>query len=59
MLLAINQNILDMKENTHRMEEKLDRIDIKIKQTALDTELHHNTLLKLLPTLESLVSDFI
>ena len=59
MLLTINQNILDMKETTHRMGEKLDRIDKKINQTALDTELHHNTLLKLLPTLGSLVSEFI
>ena len=58
-MLTINQNILDMKETTHRMGEKLDRIDKKIDQTALDTELHHNTLLKLLPTLESLVSEFI
>ena len=59
MLLTINQNILDMKETTHRMGEKLDRIDKKIDQTALDTELHHNTLLKLVPTLGSLVSEFI
>ena len=37
MLLTINQNILDMKETTHRMGEKLDRIDKKVNQTALDT----------------------
>ena len=30
MLLVINRNILDMKENTHRTEEKLNHVDIKI-----------------------------
>ncbi|CAF3043308.1 unnamed protein product, partial [Rotaria sp. Silwood2] len=46
MLFSINQNILDMKDNTHRMDEKLDRINDKIDQTAFDTELHHETLIK-------------
>ncbi|CAF3873695.1 unnamed protein product [Rotaria sp. Silwood1] len=59
MLFSINQNILDMKDNTHRMDEKLDRINDKIDQTALDTELHHETLIKLMPTLISIVGDFI
>ncbi|CAF3390689.1 unnamed protein product [Rotaria sp. Silwood2] len=46
MLFSINQNILDMKDNTHRMDEKLDRINDKIDKTAFDTELHHETLIK-------------
>ena len=48
-----------MKETTHRMEEKSNCIDKKIKHTTHNTELHRNTLLKRLPTLECLVSDFI
>ncbi|CAF2840799.1 unnamed protein product [Rotaria sp. Silwood2] len=48
-----------MKDNTHRMDEKLDRINDKIDQTAIDTELHHETRIKLMPTLVSIVGDFI
>ena len=59
ILLSMNQNILDMKENTHRIDEKLDRINDKVNQTALDTELHHVTLEKLLPICVSIVQDFI
>jgi hypothetical protein len=59
ILLSINKNLLEMKENTHRIDEKLDRINEKVNQTALDTELHQETLVKLLPTLLSIVSDFI
>ncbi|CAF4957288.1 unnamed protein product, partial [Rotaria socialis] len=44
MLISVNQNILDMKEYTHRIDEKLDRINDKVNQTALDTELHQATL---------------
>ncbi|CAF5150411.1 unnamed protein product, partial [Rotaria socialis] len=33
-----------MKEYTHRIDEKLDRINDKVNQTALDTELHQATL---------------
>ncbi|CAF4396211.1 unnamed protein product [Rotaria magnacalcarata] len=55
MLVSMNQNILDMKENTHRIDEKLDRINEKVNQTALDTELHQETLMKLLPICVSIV----
>ncbi|CAF4545511.1 unnamed protein product [Rotaria magnacalcarata] len=48
MLVSMNQNILDMKENTHRINEK-------VNQTALDTELHQETLMKLLPICVSIV----
>ena len=58
MLSLINQNVLDMKENTHRMDEKLDCINGKVDQTTLDTELHHETLGKVLSTLSSLIADF-
>ncbi|CAF2106826.1 unnamed protein product [Rotaria magnacalcarata] len=59
MFVLMNQNILDMKENTHRIDEKLDRINEKVNQTALDTELHQETLMKLLPICVSIVCDFI
>jgi hypothetical protein len=59
MLLTINQNILDMKENTHRIDEKLDLINDKVNQNVLDTELHHETLENLLPILASLISKFV
>ncbi|CAF5096291.1 unnamed protein product, partial [Rotaria magnacalcarata] len=55
MFVLMNQNILDMKENTHRIDEKLDRINEKVNQTALDTELHQETLMKLLPICVSIV----
>jgi hypothetical protein len=59
ILLSINQNIVEMKENTHRINEKLDHLNDKVNQSALDTELHHETLVKLLPTLLSIIQDFI
>ncbi|CAF3436627.1 unnamed protein product [Rotaria socialis] len=48
-----------MKEYTHRIDEKLDRINDKVNQTALYTELHQATLEKLLPICASIVCDFI
>ena len=59
MLFLINHNILDMKENTQRMNERLDRINDKVDQTALGVELHHETLMKVIPTLVSLTEEFI
>ena len=59
ILLSINQNILDMKDNTRRIDEKLDCINEKVNRTSLDVELHNETLMKLLPTLASLVDTFI
>ncbi|CAF4642306.1 unnamed protein product, partial [Rotaria socialis] len=59
ILVSMNQNILDMKENTHRIHEKLDRINDKVNQSALETELHQETLEKLLPICVSIVCDFI
>ena len=59
MLLSLNQNIIDMKEYWHRIEEKLDRLNDKADQIALDTELHYETLTKLMPTLLSIIKDFI
>ena len=58
-LISINQNILDMKENTYRKNEKLDRMNDQVNQTVLDTELHHETLVKLIPTVVSLIGEFI
>ena len=41
------------------MEKKLNHIDVQLNETALDTELHHNIWLKVLPILGSLATDFI
>ncbi|CAF4276875.1 unnamed protein product [Rotaria socialis] len=57
MLALMNQNVLDMKENTDRIDEKLDRINDKVNQSALDTELHQETLEKLLPICVSIGKD--
>jgi hypothetical protein len=59
MLFSINQNILETNENINRMNEKLDRINKKANQTGLDVELHYETLQKLLPTLLSIVKEFV
>ncbi|CAF3895346.1 unnamed protein product [Rotaria sp. Silwood1] len=59
MLLTINQNILDMKEYTHRINEKLHGINERVNQTALDVELHQETLIKQLPILVSIITDFL
>ncbi|CAF4854146.1 unnamed protein product, partial [Rotaria socialis] len=59
LLLSINQNILDMKDNTRRIDEKLDCINEKVNRASLDVELHNGILMKLLPTLASLVDKFI
>ncbi|CAF2205808.1 unnamed protein product [Rotaria magnacalcarata] len=59
ILLSINQNILEMKDNTRRIDEKLDCINEKVNRTSLDVELHNEILVNLLPTLASLVDKFI
>ena len=59
VLFLINQNILDMKDNTQRINEKLVRINDKDDQTTLDAQLHHETLMKVIPTLVSLTEEFI
>ena len=48
-----------MKENTQRINEKLDRINDNVDKTALDAQLHHETLMKVIPTLVSLTEEFI
>ena len=59
ILRSINQNILGMKKNTGCIDERLDCINDKVNQTTLDVELHQETLMKLLPTLASLIDEFI
>lgn len=59
MLVSLNQNIVDMKEYWHRIEGKMDRLNGKTDQITLDTELHYETLTKLLPLLLSIIQDFI
>lgn len=59
MLISINQNILDMKENTYRINEKLDNMNEKVNRTALDNELHHETIGSILLTISALITDYI
>ena len=59
ILLAVNQNILDTKENTHYIDEKSDHINDKVNQTTLDVELYQETLMKVLSALASLTNEFI
>ena len=58
-MLSINQSILDMKKNTRCIDERLDGINDKVNQTALEVELYQETLIGLLPTLASLIDEFI
>ena len=55
VLAVINENLVAMRESNKRVEEKLEKIDVKVNQTALDTELHQTTLDKLIDNIESLV----
>ena len=55
MLLSLHQNIAELKGYFHRIDEKLD----KANQIALDTEIHHETLVKLMPTILSIIQDII
>ena len=59
ILRSINQTILGLKKNTRCIDERLDCINDKVNQTTLDVELHQETLMKLLPTLASLIDEFI
>ncbi|CAF4899867.1 unnamed protein product [Rotaria socialis] len=47
-LLLINEDLVAMRDSNRRIEEKLGKIDIKLNQTALDTELHQTSIVKLI-----------
>ena len=59
VLPSIHQNILDMKESTRYIDEKLDCINHKVNQTVFNVELYQETLMKPLPTLVSLTDEVI
>ena len=46
VLAVINENLVTMRESNMRVEEKLEKIDVKVKQTALDAELRQTSLEK-------------
>jgi len=47
-LLLLNKNLVAMHKSNRRVEEKLEKIDVKLNQTALNTELHQTTVVKLM-----------
>ena len=57
LLLLINENIMEMRESNKRVEGKLDKINIQVNQTALDTELHQRTVDKLIECLQSIIKN--
>lgn len=58
-ILLINNNLADMRESNRRVEEKLDKISNKLKQSAADIELHHTTVYKLIEYVKVLISNVI
>ncbi|CAF1475884.1 unnamed protein product [Didymodactylos carnosus] len=44
-----------MRESNCRVEEKLEKIDVKVNQIALDAELHQTTIDKLINNIQSLI----
>ena len=57
LLLRINENMIEMRESNRRVEEKLDKIESKVNQTALDAELHQTTLVSLIGNVQSLIQN--
>ncbi|CAF1676583.1 unnamed protein product [Rotaria magnacalcarata] len=55
ILLLINENLVAMHNSNIRIEEKLEKLDIKLNQTALDTELHQTTIIKLIEYVHLLI----
>ncbi|CAF5011140.1 unnamed protein product, partial [Rotaria magnacalcarata] len=53
--LLINENLVAMHNSNIRIEEKLEKLDIKLNQTALDTELHQTTIIKLIEHVHLLI----
>ncbi|CAF4761696.1 unnamed protein product, partial [Rotaria sp. Silwood2] len=54
-LLLINENLVEMRESNRRVEEKLEKINTQVNQTALDAELHQSTMNKLIENVQSLI----
>jgi len=47
-LFLINENLVEMRESNKRVEGKREKIELKLNQTALDTEFHQTTVVKLI-----------
>ena len=47
-LLLINNTLSEVLESNRRLEEKMERIDVKLSQTILDLELHQATMVQLI-----------
>ncbi|CAF2158211.1 unnamed protein product, partial [Rotaria magnacalcarata] len=58
-LLLINENLVAMRDSNSRIEEKLGKIDIKLNQTTLDTELHQTSIVKLIEHVHLLIHHII
>ncbi|CAF1399049.1 unnamed protein product [Rotaria sp. Silwood1] len=56
-LLLINENLVEMRESNRRVEEKLEKINTQVNQTALDAELHQSTMNKLIENVQSLIQN--
>ncbi|CAF2791802.1 unnamed protein product [Rotaria sp. Silwood2] len=58
-LLLINEHLVAMSESNRRIEEKLEKIEIKLNQTALYTELHQTTIVELIEHVRLLIHHII
>jgi hypothetical protein len=56
-LLLINENLVEMRENNKRVEGKFDKIELKLNQTPLNTELNQTTVVKLIDREEMITDD--
>ncbi|CAF4287990.1 unnamed protein product, partial [Rotaria magnacalcarata] len=54
-ILLINENLVAMRDSNRRIEEKLEKIDIKLNQTALHTEIQQTTMVKLIDQVRLLI----
>jgi hypothetical protein len=56
-LLVMNEQLMEMMQNSKRVEEKLDQFYANLKQVARDTELHQSILDELLNTFTSMLDE--
>jgi hypothetical protein len=55
VLEIINENLVAVRESNRRVEERLEKIDVRVNQTALDAELHQVTLDKMIENVQALI----
>ena len=55
LLTVINESLVAMRESSNRVEAKLEQMDQKGNQTALDIELHQTTIVNLIENVQSLI----